>query len=63
MKGKKNARDFASHINDLMLSKNRGSHNMYKYFKIMKDRAWKLYNKTSKLHKKYFQSDNANGRG
>lgn len=52
LKGKKNARQFAMLI-EAMMCNPVCNHNMRKLFPIMRKRAWKLYNKTSNLHKNY----------
>lgn len=58
LKGSMNAIQFAMYIEELFNLKNKGNCTMYKYLKLMKDRAWKLYNKTSGLH----QLSSVNGR-
>lgn len=50
LKGPKNARQFAEKVTSMIQKYKNGEHNMYKFFPMMRDRAWKLYNKTSKLH-------------
>lgn len=53
LKANMNAKEFALHVQKLRVKKNIETHNMYKYFKMIIYRSWKLYNKTSKFHKKY----------
>ena len=50
LKGRMDAKQFAVHIEKLMKLE---SHNMSKLLPLMRVRAWKLYNKTSYLHKNY----------
>lgn len=56
IKNNKNAKQFALFIDMLIKRTKAGEHSMYKYFKIMRERAWKIYNKTSVNHKKYTKS-------
>lgn len=58
LKADKDAKQFALFLMDLLLYKSAGGHNMCRYFKIMITRSWKIYNKTSKLHKKYSRNKN-----
>lgn len=53
IKASKTSRGFAEKIQRLMVEYKNGGHQMTRFFPIMKDRAWKLYNKTSNLHKNY----------
>lgn len=53
LKGTHDARRFAEKIIFLTKKLKKGEHNMYHLFPIMKQRAWKLYNKTSYLHRNY----------
>lgn len=53
MKGSKNAKQFALSLDKLIKSASPATHNQYKLYKIMRERAWKLYNKTSNLHKNF----------
>lgn len=53
LKGSRNAREFAQYLQKLIETTGQGFHNMWKYLPIMRDRAWKLYNKTSKFHREY----------
>ncbi len=48
MKGASNAKGFARKIEELMTN---ATHPMFSYFNLMRTRAWKIYNKTSKAHK------------
>lgn len=53
LKGSKTAKQFAIRIENLIATKKKGEHNMLPLFPIMRERAWKLYNKTAHLHKTY----------
>ena len=53
MKGNKNAKQFAMHIEWLMCNYSLGEHNMFNLFPMIRKRAWKLYNKTSNFHRNY----------
>jgi len=53
LKGPKTAKQFAEKIESMMEKYKKGQHNMLHLFPLMKDRAWKLYNKTSNLHRNY----------
>jgi hypothetical protein len=53
LKAKRDAIEFATHIEHLILIKSTTGHSMSKLFETMRRRAWKLYNKTSFLHKNY----------
>lgn len=53
LKGPKTAEKFAQKVTSLMLKYKKGEHNMWHLFPLMRERAWKLYNKTSNLHRNY----------
>lgn len=53
LKGARDAKEFALHLDYLVYFNKPGTHNMLTLMPLMKRRAWKLYNKTSDLHKKH----------
>jgi hypothetical protein len=53
LKGKLDARGFAMWLHAMIESELYIWHEMGDYMKTMRNRAWKLYNKTSYLHKNY----------
>jgi 5-methylcytosine-specific restriction endonuclease McrA len=53
LKGRKDAYEFALLVEDLLEDESPATFSMYKLLPKMRDRSWKIYNKTSKLHNRY----------
>jgi hypothetical protein len=53
LKAARDAREFALWLDEMIESELYIWHEMGDYMKTMRNRAWKLYNKTSYLHKNY----------